>query len=120
MNIVTYKENWANGVLLRAVALPGENERVCAGPGLLTRRFGINKSHDNLPISVENGLWLIDKSSAINMQKVVQTTRIGISKAKNLNWRWYLHSSRSVSKRVQGDSLPPISSAWHPSSNEAP
>jgi DNA-3-methyladenine glycosylase len=34
-------------VLLRAVALPGEPERVAAGPGLLARRFGIDRRHDS-------------------------------------------------------------------------
>ena len=37
---------------------------------------------------------------------LIQTTRIGISKAKNIKWRWYLKNSRSVSKRVKGDRTP--------------
>ena len=35
VNVVTDRAEWANGVLLRALALPGEPERVAAGPGLL-------------------------------------------------------------------------------------
>ena len=31
VNVVTDRADWANGVLLRAVALPGEPERVAAG-----------------------------------------------------------------------------------------
>ena len=37
---------------------------------------------------------------------LIKTTRIGISKAKNIKWRWYLKNSRSVSKRLKGDRTP--------------
>tara|TARA_Y100001968_G_scaffold87923_1_gene78949 strand:- start:1519 stop:2028 length:510 start_codon:yes stop_codon:yes gene_type:complete len=119
VNIVTHKDNWANGVLLRAIAIPGENEKIASGPGLLAKRFGLNKSHDNLPISLENGLWLAARSSSIKMQKIVKTTRIGISQAKYLTWRWYLQASRSVSKRAKGDRCPPLKNCWQPSSFES-
>ncbi|MEA5398837.1 DNA-3-methyladenine glycosylase, partial [Synechococcus sp. BA-124 BA4] len=42
VNVVTEREGWANGVLLRAVALAGEPERIAAGPALLARRFGLD------------------------------------------------------------------------------
>tara|TARA_Y100001968_G_scaffold136503_1_gene124552 strand:- start:6314 stop:6952 length:639 start_codon:yes stop_codon:yes gene_type:complete len=115
VNVVTGNSNWASGVLIRSLAMPYENERIASGPGLLAIRMGINKSHDNLPISLENGLWLTEASSPINMEKIVKTTRIGISKAKSLRWRWYLHSSRSISKREKGDRCPSINNSWHPS-----
>ena len=38
VNVVTHRADWANGVLLRAMALPDEPERVAAGPALLARR----------------------------------------------------------------------------------
>ena len=120
VNVVTDKSNWANGVLIRAIAIPGEHERIASGPGLLAKKFGLNKTHDNLPISLENGIWLTKRSSSACMQKIVQTTRIGISKAKDLNWRWYLQSSRSISKRAKGDRCPPIKSAWQPAMIEVP
>ena len=110
VNIVTDRSNWASGVLLRAVAIPDEDERIASGPGLLARRFDLNISHDNLPISVENGLWLTEKSKAMkDMEEIVQTTRIGISEGKDIAWRWYLKSSRSVSKRLKGDKNPDLS-----------
>tara|TARA_Y100001968_G_scaffold98689_1_gene88756 strand:- start:302 stop:664 length:363 start_codon:yes stop_codon:yes gene_type:complete len=120
VNIVTDKSEWANGVLLRAIAIPGETERVASGPGLLAKRFGLNQTHDNLPISLENGLWLSERSYASQMQQIVQTTRIGISKAKNLKWRWYMQSSRSVSKRSQGDRCPSLNNCWHPLPSDGP
>ena len=44
VNIVTGKNNWANGVLIRSMAIKGENERIASGPGLLAKRFGLNLS----------------------------------------------------------------------------
>ena len=118
VNIVTGSRNWANGVLLRSIAIKGENERIASGPGLLSKRFGFNRSHNNLRLSPENDFWLIKGENFKEMGKIVQTTRIGISQAKDIPWRWYLESSRSVSKRVKGDRTPPTSQCWQPSSFE--
>ncbi len=120
VNVVTHKSNWASGVLLRAIAVPDENERIAAGPALLAKRFGINCNHDSLSNSLENGLWLAERSSDLSMQKIIQTTRIGISKGQDLPWRWYLQSSRSVSKRAKGDRCPNPKSAWFPSTDINP
>jgi DNA-3-methyladenine glycosylase len=55
VNVVTGRAEWANGVLLRAVALPGEPERVAAGPALLARRFGLDRRHDAQIAAPEQG-----------------------------------------------------------------
>ncbi len=118
VNIVTGKKDWANGVLLRSIAIKGENERIAAGPGLLAKRFGLNRDHDNLLLSPENDFWLRKGANFNKTDKIVQTTRIGISQAKDIPWRWYLESSRSISKRVKGDKIPPSTKCWYPSSFE--
>ena len=118
VNIVTGKKNWANGVLLRSIAIEGENERIASGPGLLAKRFGLNRDFDNLPLLPANGFWLTEGESLKQMGSIVQTTRIGISQAKDIPWRWYLKNSRSVSKRVKGDKNPPTNKCWLPSSFE--
>jgi len=118
VNIVTGNKNWANGVLLRSVAIKGENERIASGPGLLAKRFGLNRKHDNLNLSPENNFWLTDRVDFKGMGNIVQTTRIGISQAKDIPWRWYLQSSRSISKRAKGDKIPSTNNCWSPSSIE--
>ena len=85
VNVVTQKSNWANGVLLRALAISGEHERIASGPGLIAKRFGLNNQHDNLVISEENGIWLTEGNSADKMENIIQTSRVGISQAKDLS-----------------------------------
>jgi DNA-3-methyladenine glycosylase len=124
VNVVTHRADWANGVLLRAVALPGEPERVAAGPGLLARRFGIDRSRNAQPARPEQGLWLAPRPVRLQdrMEQwrqegraaVRQTTRIGIREGQELAWRWYLSSSRSVSRRERGDASPRVDQAWQP------
>ena len=118
VNIVTGEKNWANGVLLRSIAIKGENERIASGPGLLAKRFGLNRNFDNLPLSPANDFWLTEGKILMGMGNIVQTTRIGISQAKDIPWRWYLKSSRSVSKRAKGDRIPPKNKCWSPSTFE--
>ena len=120
VNVVTERKDWANGVLLRAIAIPNEPERVAAGPGLLAKRMGLNRSHNNLAISTQNDVWISNPIRKIDMLDIVRTTRIGISKAQELPWRWYLHSSGSVSKRAKGDVCPPKQKRWHPLISSAP
>jgi len=110
VNVVTHRANWANGVLLRAAELPGEPERVAAGPALLARRFGIDRGHDAMPADPAHGLWLAPRPEAwepLDRAALVQTSRIGISQGQDLPWRWYLRASRSVSRRARGDRSPP-------------
>ncbi len=118
VNIVTGKKDWANGVLLRSIAIKGENERIAAGPGLLAKRFGLNMTHNNLLLSPENDFYLARGENLKKMGNIIQTRRIGISQAKDIPWRWYLESSRSISKRVKGDKIPPTNKCWDPSSFE--
>ena len=116
VNVVTGRCNWANGVLLRAAALPGEPERVAAGPGLLARRFGLDRGHNGLLAAPASGLWLAPRPPELaallqpppegGEAGLVQTQRIGLSQGQERPWRWYLRGSRSVSRRARGDRTP--------------
>ena len=83
-----------------------KNERLASGPGLVTKTFGIDISFNSLEVLNNNSLWIAQRKFMIKQKDLIQTTRIGISKAKNIKWRWYLKNSRSVSKRLKGDRTP--------------
>ncbi len=113
VNVVTGRSDWANGVLLRAAWLPGEPERIAAGPALLARRFGLSKRQDAMAVDPGAGVWLAPRPPAVSAAlassgptALVQTTRIGLSQGQELPWRWYWQASRSVSRRVRGDRQP--------------
>ena len=90
LNIVTDRENFASGVLIRAVFISKKNERLASGPGLVTKTFGIDISFNSLEVLNNKSLWIFQRDSTLEEKDVIQTTRIGISKAKNIKWRWYL------------------------------
>ena len=106
LNIVTDKENFASGVLIRAVFISNKNERLASGPGLVTKTYGIDVSFYSLEVLNNKSLCISQRDSNLEEKDLIQTTRIGISKAKNIKWRWYLKNSRSVSKRLKGDRTP--------------
>ena len=120
VNVVTDRPEWANGVLLRAVALPGEPERVAAGPGLLARRFGFDRRCDALSVCGDGDVWLASRPVELSEPALVTTTRIGIRQGEDLPLRWYLQASRSVSKRARGDRSPKPTEALRPSPSWAP
>lgn len=114
VNVVTHRAGWANGVLLRAIAVPGEPERVAAGPGLLARRFGMDRSRDGQPVDPASGIWIAPRPPELagpGVLDLMQTSRIGISQGQELPWRWYWRASRSVSRRAKGDRTPAAQAA---------
>lgn len=127
VNVVTDRDEWASGVLLRAAALPNAPERQASGPGLLARCFAIEHRHDGQGACGEGPLWLAPRPShlqdllspspggaATGDGPLRQDRRIGISAAVDRPWRWYLGPSRSVSRRARGDRQPAAAAAWRP------
>ena len=106
LNVVTDKENFSSGVLIRSVFISKKNERLGSGPGLVTKIFNIDISFNSLEVLNNKSLGISQRDSNLQEKDLIQTTRIGISKAKNIKWRWYLKNSRSVSKRLKGDRTP--------------
>ena len=106
LNIVTSKNSFASGVLIRSVEIENNNERCASGPGLVTRIFQIGLEFNSLEIANNNYLKIYDCGLNFNNSDLVNTFRIGINKAQDLKWRWYLRNSRSISKREKGDKTP--------------
>ena len=92
--------------MIRAVFIPQKNERLASGPGLVTKAFDVDISFNSLKVLNKKSLWISPRDSPLKEKDLIQTTRIGISKAKNIKWCWYLKNSRSVSKRLKGDRTP--------------
>ena len=110
LNVVTETKGIGSAVLIRALELDtipphltskqiAKPHRIAAGPGKLCRALKIDRDLDGTLYAPENGLWLEHRPQAIDPQAIVQTTRIGITKAAERPWRWYLERSKSVSKR---------------------
>jgi len=70
-------------------------EKLCAGPGNLTRALGLDLSLNDTGIATGR-LGVYD--DGFLLQKVVVTGRIGISQARELPLRFYLAGNPSVSR----------------------
>ena len=113
LNLVTDKNNFASGVLIRSVFTSQKEDRVASGPGLLTNKFQIDTKLNSLKNYNNSHLKIFNRQIDIENDDLTNTTRIGISKAVHLKWRWYLKRSRSVSKRAKGDKVPALENKFN-------
>lgn len=105
MNIVTGDEGDGQAVLIRALQpvdgiemmarRRGRTDHLTDGPGKLTQAMGIGlmqngEEIDNVNIRLEKG---------ITPKDITSTTRIGIKKAADKPWRFYITDNPFVSKR---------------------
>ena len=72
----------------------------------MTKAFEVDNKFNSLNVLDNKFLWISKGESNLEKKDLIQTTRIGISRAKNIKWRWYLKRSRSISKREKGDRNP--------------
>ena len=100
------------GVLLRALApLTGleamraarpkarRDRDLCSGPARLTQAMGIAGKQDGIDlVSGAGGYWIVDDGTAPPSEPVV-TGRVGVSRAAEENWRWYVSGDINVSRR---------------------
>ncbi|WP_263971781.1 DNA-3-methyladenine glycosylase [Leptolyngbya ohadii] len=115
-NVVTDLEGRPSAVLLRALELDrlpdwtpptdaAKPHRAAAGPGKLCRILQIDTSLTAQPLAIGNALWLEHRSIKWQAEydhhqiEFVQTTRIGLTQGVDLPWRWYVKSSKAVSRR---------------------
>lgn len=101
MNIATGRKGVGDAVLLRAgIPLLGEEmmlrnrglttatpAKLTGGPGKLTQALGIDLAQNGLTFDRKD-LKIVDLGIKIPTTKIIATTRIGISKAKDLPWRF--------------------------------
>ncbi|HIV72244.1 MAG TPA: DNA-3-methyladenine glycosylase [Candidatus Aquabacterium excrementipullorum] len=107
LNLVCREAGHGAGVLIRALepteGLEAMRERrgvlderlLCSGPGRVGQALGITRFHDGLPL--DRAPFELRPSPL--PAEVLVGVRIGISKAKDMPWRFGLHGSRFVSRR---------------------
>ena len=68
--------------------------RLCAGPGRLCQALGVSRDHDGLPL--DNPPFCIEPRSAA--VEIAAGSRVGISRAVEVPWRFGLSGSRYLSR----------------------
>jgi len=107
-NVVTGPDGSGSAVLIRAVE-PVDGERTMQelrprlgadlsnGPAKLCQALAITRKLDGHDLQ-DSPLKLI-LQPALDQQEIVQTTRVGIKKGRDLPWRFYVKDSPYVSKK---------------------
>jgi DNA-3-methyladenine glycosylase len=107
LNVVTEKIGIPGAVLIRALEpLEGveimkkrkklnDIRNLTNGPGKLTKAFGIDKRHNGLDLT-KSSLFIENSNEK---PKIVNTTRIGISKGKEKLLRFYIKNNDFVSRK---------------------
>jgi DNA-3-methyladenine glycosylase len=108
LNLVCAGEGVAEAVLVRALEPTHGLDRMrgrrglesvrllCAGPGRLCQALGITDRHDGLPLDRSP----FELRSAEDPLEVATGTRVGITRAAELPWRYGLAGSRFLSRPV--------------------
>lgn len=108
-NVVVGEEGYGAAVLIRAVEpLEGEHEiiqnrggktgiELTNGPAKLCQALGIDMKINGHDLS-KSPLKLIPQPE-VPKRDIVTTTRIGISKAKDVQWRFYIRGNDYISKK---------------------
>lgn len=112
VNVVTGEEGSGEAVLLRAleplkgISLmekrrgTGDIRQLCSGPAKLTQALGITLAMNGAPL-FEGPLQIRspETSDPVDQVAIVQTTRIGIVKSRELPLRFYIGGSRFISRK---------------------
>ncbi len=109
LNLVCEEEGSAAAVLVRALEPAfgieamrtrrglSEPRLLCSGPGRLCQALAVTREHDGLPLDVPP----FELRAADSPVEVVSGTRIGISVAAELPWRYAAAGSRYVSRPLR-------------------
>lgn len=119
INIVTEREGEAAAVLVRAlepthgIALMRErrgatigDRDLCRGPGRLCQALDITRAQDGADLTVacdgdgeEDGLWVAETAGLPMDMPIATSPRVGITRAADWPWRFYVAGNRYVSAR---------------------
>ncbi len=114
-NVVTNEKGKGDAVLLRSIEplegieifaqnrfgkteITGKEKRnLLSGPGKICMAYKLTKAEDGTDL-LGDEIFILD-ASTVPENKMVQTTRIGISKSKELPWRFYEKDNPYVSRK---------------------
>ncbi len=101
LNVVTEVDGIAGAVLIRALAPRQEkaDEKLFSGPGKLCKQLQIDLKFNGLPLFDDKQQLYLLPGRTISDEEVAVSRRIGISKAVDRPWRFYLKDDKSVSRR---------------------
>lgn len=100
-NVVTDKKGFGSAVLIRGVeplTKLGEYSKT-NGPAKFCKAFDITTDLNEIDITKKSSKVWIEQGENISDKDVIQTTRIGITKATQLPWRFYIKNNIHVSKK---------------------
>jgi DNA-3-methyladenine glycosylase len=84
--------------------VPMRDEELCSGPGKLTQALGIELTENGVDLS-KGPVRIRPREAAWLDPNVVAGTRVGITKAVELPWRFCVAHNRNVSRPRPGDDL---------------
>ncbi|WP_225737371.1 DNA-3-methyladenine glycosylase [Dyella acidiphila] len=110
-NVVCGAEGDGNAVLIRALEpvagldgmraarpLAKRDRELCNGPARLAQALGISGAQNGEDLVKGNAYALVDDGMR-PPEQAVQTTRIGLSKAADYPWRWYVPDNVYISRK---------------------
>jgi DNA-3-methyladenine glycosylase len=110
VNIVVGKEGVGEAVLLRAgqpvegIDIMSKNRgltdlaKLASGPGRLAKAIGIKDTSLSGKILDRSSIWLEPPAKQVHPKAIITAPRIGISKATEMPWRFYLKDNPFVSR----------------------
>jgi len=108
-NVVVGEEGYGAAVLIRAVEpIEGEDElmkmrkgkagiELTNGPAKLCQALGIDKRMNGHDLSQKPLVLTVQPE--LKASEIITATRIGISKAKDIKWRFYIRGNTHISKK---------------------
>lgn len=97
-NVITEPKETAGAVLIRALE-PYGNLSNTNGPAKLCREMDITRDLNEMDLTSEDSLLWLEQGIDIDDKIIHATTRIGIKKAVDYPWRFYIKGNKFVSKR---------------------
>ncbi len=114
-NVVSGKKDHGQAVLIRAIEpllgieIMAENRfgrkkisgkdllNIASGPAKICQAFGIGRDQNGTDLT-KNEIFILDQPRSPKFE-IVETTRVGIKKSKELPWRFYIKNSKYISKK---------------------